>query len=278
MFDFLQQPVRFERFGFDPVATPDWFPLPIRWYALAYIVGLFAAWWLARRIVRDEPAWGQRMRPKPDEFDDLIVWCAFGVILGGRLAHILFYDFARYAADPLSILRLWEGGMSFHGGFLGAVLAMVLFARRRGLPVLSLFDIAGIVAPIGLFLGRLANFHTGELFGRATDGSWGIIFPRGGEAPRHPSQLYEAAGEGLILFVLMVILWKTGALRRPGLVAGLFAAGYGLARSLAEFAREPDAQLGFLTGGWLTMGMALSLPMLVAGLALAGRSLARRPA
>jgi phosphatidylglycerol---prolipoprotein diacylglyceryl transferase len=263
---FLSAPVPFESFGLDPVLTPDWFPFPIRWYALAYIGGLIVAWAIARRLVRNDEDWAGRARPKPDDFDDLIVWCAVGVILGGRLAHVIFYDFAVYAADPMQILRIWKGGMSFHGGLIGALIAMALFARRRKLPVLSFFDVAALVAPIGLFLGRVANFINGELYGRATDGSWGIVFPQGGPIPRHPSQLYEAATEGLLLLALVWIVFAVTRFRRPGLLAGVFGVGYALARIGSEFAREPDRQLGFLLGDWGTMGMILSVPVLVAGL------------
>jgi phosphatidylglycerol:prolipoprotein diacylglycerol transferase len=278
MLDFLSAPVRFESLGLDPVLTPAWFPLPIRWYSLAYIGGLAAAWLIARRVAAAAGLWGVRARPQPSDFDDLVVAAALGVILGGRLGHVLFYDFARYAADPLGILRLWEGGMSFHGGLVGAMVAMALFARSRGLPMLVYFDVAAIVAPIGLFLGRIANFINGELFGRATDQSWGIIFPGGGEIARHPSQLYEAFGEGLLLFVALVVAARLGGLRRAGLLSGLFGVGYALARITAEAFREPDPQLGFLLGGILTMGMLLSLPMLAAGLWLAIRAMRARPA
>ncbi len=266
MLEFLSAPVPFESFGLSPKLTPDWFPFPIRWYALAYMTGLIAAWYIARRLVRRDAEWGTRARPKPDDFDDLIVWCAIGVILGGRLAHVIFYEFARYAADPLQILLIWRGGMSFHGGLAGAVLAMALFARRKGLPVLSLFDTAAIVAPVGLFLGRIANFVNGELFGRATDGSWGIIFPDGGNIPRHPSQLYEAAAEGILLFLLVWITYRVVRFHRPGLLAGVFGVGYALARIACEFAREPDPQLGFLLGNWGTMGIVLTLPVLLCGI------------
>ena len=173
---------------------------------------------------------------------------------------------AYFAAHPLEIVQLWKGGMSFHGGFLGCVLAVVLFARRRGLSVLSLGDITCAVAPIGLFLGRIANFINGELWGRPTDVPWAMVFPGAGPLPRHPSQLYEATLEGLVLFAALAVLMRVGALKRPGTVTGAFALGYGMARLTCEFFREPDAQLGFLWGG-LTMGMLLSLPLMLAGIA-----------
>jgi phosphatidylglycerol---prolipoprotein diacylglyceryl transferase len=272
MLQFLSSPVPFESFGLHPVLTPNWFPFPIRWYALAYIAGLIAAWFIARRLVRNEADWAGRARPKPDDFDDTIVWCAIGLILGGRLAHVIFYDFARYAEDPVQILVIWRGGMSFHGGLFGALVAMALFARRKSLPLLSFFDVAALVAPIGLMLGRIANFINGELFGRVTDGSWGVIFPGGGPDPRHPSQLYEAATEGLLLLMLVWLVYGIARFRYPGLLAGVFGIGYGIARIACEFAREPDWQLGFLLGNWGTMGMILSVPMVLAGFWLIIRS------
>ena len=259
----------------DPVALQIG-PLAIRWYALAYIAGLLIGWWLAKRIAGRDAYWGATAHPKPLDVDDLIVWVAFGVILGGRLGYVLFYDFALYVEEPLEALKLWRGGMSFHGGLLGAALALALFARSRKLPVLPTFDLAAAVTPIGLFFGRIANFINGELYGRATDVWWGMVFPGGGPEPRHPSQLYQAALEGVCLFLLVQILARSGALKRPGLVTGAFAAGYAVARIIGEEFRQPDAQIGFLAGG-LTMGMLLSIPMLLAGLALVVYA-ARRPA
>jgi phosphatidylglycerol---prolipoprotein diacylglyceryl transferase len=268
LFTFLTEPVFYEQLGLHPIATPDWFPFPIRWYALAYITGLIGGWWLSRWLVARDALWDGRQRAKPIDYDDLVVWIALGTILGGRLAHIIFYEPARYAADPLAALRLWEGGMSFHGGLAGVMIAMVLFARKTNVPLLSLFDVAAVVAPIGLFLGRIANFINGELFGRTTDGTWGIIYAEGGDLPRHPSQLYEAGLEGLLLFAIVCTVALTGGLKRPGLLSGIFGVGYAAGRMTSEFFREPDAQLGFLFGGWLTMGMVLSLPVLLAGFGL----------
>ncbi|HVI27696.1 prolipoprotein diacylglyceryl transferase [Hansschlegelia sp.] len=250
----------------DPVALQVG-PLAIRWYALAYIAGLLIGWWLAKRIAGRDAFWGSTTHPKPLDVDDLIVWVAFGVILGGRIGYVLFYDFEVYAEAPLEALKIWRGGMSFHGGLLGAGLALALFARSRKLPVLPAFDLAAAVTPIGLFFGRIANFINGELFGRVSDVPWAMAFPNGGPEPRHPSQLYQAALEGVCLFVLVQILVRSGALKRPGLVTGAFVAGYAVARIIGEEFRQPDAQIGFLAGG-LTMGMLLSLPMLLAGLAL----------
>jgi len=206
----------------------------------------------------------------------MLLYVALGVVLGGRLGFVLFYDLARYLARPQDIVAIWQGGMSFHGGLVGAALALWLFARRRGYPALSVFDIAATVVPIGLFLGRIANFINAELWGRpAPDVLWAMVFPNAGPLPRHPSQLYEALGEGLVLFVLLALLVRAGGFRRPGLVAGVFGMGYAAARIVCEFFREPDPQLGFLFGtnldglsGGITMGMVLSLPLFAAGLIL----------
>jgi phosphatidylglycerol---prolipoprotein diacylglyceryl transferase len=248
---------------FDPVLVHIG-PFAIRWYALSYIAGILLGWVYAKAILRSQRAWGGPAPISPEQFDDFVLWVTLGIILGGRIGYVLFYNFPHFLAHPLEIVELWKGGMSFHGGFLGCVLAVVLFARRRKIPILSLGDITCLVAPIGLFFGRLANFINGELWGRMSDVPWAMVFPGGGPVPRHPSQLYEAALEGLALFVVLALFVRFGALKRPGLILGAFALFYGLARSLSEFFREPDAQLGFLWGG-LTMGMLLSLPMILGG-------------
>jgi phosphatidylglycerol:prolipoprotein diacylglycerol transferase len=178
---------------------------------------------------------------------------------------VLFYNLPFFLAHPLEILQLWNGGMSFHGGFLGCVAAVVLFAWRRGIPILSLGDVTCAVGPVGLLLGRIANFINGELWGRPGDVSWAMVFPNAGPLPRHPSQLYEAGLEGLVLLAFLAILMRQGALRRPGLIIGAFAVGYGVARSFCELFREPDVQIGFLWGG-LTMGMLLNVPLILAGI------------
>jgi phosphatidylglycerol:prolipoprotein diacylglycerol transferase len=199
--------------------------------------------------------------------DDFILWVTIGIIVGGRTGYVLFYNAAFFVQHPTEIFELWKGGMSFHGGFLGCVFAVILFCRKNHLPILSLGDIVTAVGPIGLFLGRLANFINSELWGRPADSSvpWAMIFPNDPlHLPRHPSQLYEAALEGIVLFTILAILIRMGALKRPGLILGSFIAIYGIARILGEFFREPDQQLGFLWGG-LTMGMLLSLPMIIAG-------------
>jgi phosphatidylglycerol:prolipoprotein diacylglycerol transferase len=252
-------------------------PFAIRWYALAYVFGILLGWLYARAIIRDESLWGGPAPLRLVDFDDFVLWATVGVILGGRIGYVLFYNPTFFASHPFEALKVWQGGMSFHGGFLGCLAAVLLFARSRGISVLSLGDIACAVGPIGLFLGRLANFINAELWGRPSDVPWAFVFPGAGPLPRHPSQLYEAALEGLLLFALLAVLIRMGALKRPGLVVGVFAVGYGLARSFAELFREPDPQLGFLWGG-LTMGMLLSVPMIAAGLAFIVAALRRKPA
>jgi phosphatidylglycerol---prolipoprotein diacylglyceryl transferase len=248
---------------FDPVLVHIG-PFAIRWYALAYIAGILIGWLYAKVILRSPRAWGGPAPITSAEFDDFVLWVTLGIILGGRIGYVLFYNLPHFLEHPLEIIQLWKGGMSFHGGFIGCVLAVVLFARRRKIPILSLGDLTCAVAPIGLFFGRLANFINDELWGRPSDAPWAIVFPGGGPLPRHPSQLYEAGLEGVVLFVVLALFVRFGALKRPGLILGAFALFYGLARSLSEFFREPDAQLGFLWGG-LTMGMLLSLPMILGG-------------
>jgi len=251
---------------FDPILIRIG-PFAIRWYALAYICGILIGWVYARAIVASKRLWGGPAPMTVVDFDDFILWVTLGIILGGRTGYVLFYNFPYFAAHPVEIFQLWKGGMSFHGGFVGCIVAVALFARRRHIPVLSLGDVVCAVGPIGLFLGRIANFINGELWGRPTDVPWAMVFPGGGGVPRHPSQLYEAALEGLLLTAVLGLMVRFGALKRPGLIVGAFAVGYGLARCFAELFREPDPQLGFLWGQ-LTMGMLLSLPMILGGLAL----------
>jgi phosphatidylglycerol:prolipoprotein diacylglycerol transferase len=251
--------------AFDPVLVQIG-PLAVRWYALAYIVGILAGWLYARALVRSEALWGGPAPLQVIDYDDFVLWVTLGIILGGRIGYVLVYNPAYFAAHPLDAFQLWKGGMSFHGGFLGCVAAVVLFARARGLSILTVGDLTCAAAPIGICLGRIANFINAELWGRPSDVPWATIFPNAGPFPRHPSQLYEAALEGLVLFAVLGYIIKRGALKRPGLVTGVFAVGYGLARSFCELFREPDAQLGFLWGR-LTMGMLLSLPLIVAGIA-----------
>jgi phosphatidylglycerol---prolipoprotein diacylglyceryl transferase len=242
-------------------------PFSVRWYALAYIVGIIAGWFYARAIISSERLWGGPAPFTVIDFDDFVIWITLGIILGGRIGYVLFYNLPHFAENPIEILQLWNGGMSFHGGVLGCIVAIVLFAMRRGIRVLSLGDVTAAVAPIGLFLGRIANFINGELWGRPTDVPWAMVFPHGGPIPRHPSQLYEATLEGVVLFIVLALLVRFGALKRPGVVTGVFAIGYGVARITCEFFREPDVQLGFLWGG-LTMGMLLCIPLILAGIAV----------
>jgi phosphatidylglycerol:prolipoprotein diacylglycerol transferase len=213
------------------------------------------------------------------QLDDFILWVTVGIILGGRTGYVLFYNFAFFLQHPVEILELWKGGMSFHGGFLGCVVAVIWFARANRISILSLGDLTTAVAPIGLLLGRLANFINSELWGRPADPSlpWAMVFPNGGPLPRHPSQLYEAGLEGIVLFAILAIMVRLGALKRPGLVLGSFIAIYGLARIAGEHFREPDPQLGFLWGG-LTMGMLLSVPMVIAGAIMIVMTWRRQPA
>jgi phosphatidylglycerol---prolipoprotein diacylglyceryl transferase len=259
----------------DPIAFSIG-PFAIRWYALAYVTGLLGGWFYAKRLAAKAELWTPLRQPKPTDIDDLIVWVALGVVLGGRVGYVLFYNLHTYLQNPLEMFAIWRGGMSFHGGFLGAVLAIVLFARSRGLNALAMLDMAAVVTPIGLFFGRIANFINGELWGRpAPDFPYAVVFPHAGPEPRHPSQLYEAFGEGLVLFIVMAIAARTFGFRRPGLLGGIFVLGYAIARIVCEFFREPDAQLGFLFGssvqalsGGITMGMVLSVPMALVGAAV----------
>ena len=255
----------------NPVAV-DIGPFPLRWYALAYIAGFVCAWLFMRALVARDRLWRpNQSRPAPEQIDDLLVFVAFGVIIGGRLGHVLIYDPAYYLAHPLDIFKTWQGGMAFHGGLIGATLGFTLFAWRAAQPWLTVADLCAAVTPIGLFLGRLANFIKPEMWGRPSDVPWAIAFPGAGDVPRHPSQLYEAGLEGLALGVLLWLAVRAGALKRPGLLAGLFGVGYACARTFCEFFREPDPVQEALSNG-LTMGMALSAPMLVAGLLLIGLS------
>lgn len=270
--DFFQTPVEWASLGLDPVAFQVG-GFALRWYSLSYIVGILAAWWLLIRMARQA---GSPMTAV--HVDDLITWATLGIILGGRTGYVLFYNPAQYLANPLDILKLWEGGMSSHGGFIGVILATWLYTRSRSLQTLRVLDYVAVVTPIGLMLGRLANFVNGELWGRPTDGTWGIIFPDAGPEPRHPSTLYHALFEGLVpLVVLMLLFWFTRARLRPGLLGGTFLLMYGSARFLIEYVREPDAQLGILSTG-LTMGQTLTVPLIAIGLYLLATSNRRQPA
>jgi phosphatidylglycerol:prolipoprotein diacylglycerol transferase len=266
-------------------------PLAVHWYGLAYFAGIVVGWLYARSLVADERLWGGVPAPMTlRDIDDFLLWATIGTIVGGRLGNVLIYDPSAYLADPLAILRIWEGGMAFHGGLIGVIGAVIIFAWRRKIPILSLLDVAAAATPFGLFFGRIANFINAELWGRPTDAPWGVVFCNAtieathggicpaGMAPRHPSQLYEAALEGILLFlVLRTLTHHAGSLRRPGLTGGAFIAGYGLCRIMAEFVREPDPLLEQLSG-FLTMGMVLSLPMVLIGLGAMALAMRRAPA
>ena len=244
---------------FDPVAF-SLGPIAVRWYGLMYLAGFGAAWWLGLRRIRQGLAPVTR-----EQFDDLIFLAVLGVILGGRLGYVLFYKPGYYAAHPLEIFAVWQGGMSFHGGLLGVMTAMAIAARRQRVAYLRLMDFVAPLCPLGFAAGRLGNFINGELWGRVTDVPWGMVFQGAGAAPRHPSQLYEFSLEGIALFCL---LWWFSSRPRPvGQVSALFLIGYGVARFIAEFAREPDSFLGFLALG-MTMGQWLCVPMILGGLGL----------
>jgi phosphatidylglycerol:prolipoprotein diacylglycerol transferase len=247
--------------AFDPVIFSIG-PFAIRWYALAYIAGLFAGVWYARWSVKRSPALMTQV-----QVDDFLLWVLGGVVLGGRLGYVLFYKPAEYLADPLSIFKTWEGGMSFHGGLLGVTLAIILYARHIKVNQWYVADIVAIAAPIGIALGRLANFVNGELWGRAADVPWAMVFPNDElQLPRHPSQLYQFALEGVALLVILHLLWRNDRIRnRPGILTGVFWIGYGVFRIVGELFREPDRFLGFLLGG-ATMGQLLSIPMVLFGL------------
>jgi phosphatidylglycerol---prolipoprotein diacylglyceryl transferase len=249
-------------------------PFPIRWYAMGYIVSLVLGWLIAARLAGKDALWGDAPRPSTDSLDDLLVYVAFGAVLGGRTGYVLFYNLPFFLDHPLEIPQVWNGGMSFHGGLAGAALGAWLFARREQIPFLSVADLSCSVAPIGLFLVRIANFIKPELWGRPTDVPWAMVFPGAGPLPRHPSQLYEAGLEGIALGIVMALAVRAGAFRRPGLTSGLFIGLYGLARIFCEFFREPDPQLGFLFGG-ATMGMILSAPLVLLGALLVLHSLRR---
>jgi len=254
-----------------------WGSFGIRWYALAYVAGILLGWRYAIGLARNAKLWGGREPTlSAPQIDDLILWITLGVILGGRLGYILFYFPAMFWTDPVEIFKIWEGGMSFHGGLIGVTIAMVLFARANKLDLLKVADQVSPAVPIGLFFGRIANFINGELWGRPTDLPWGVTgFPGAPDGyPRHPSQLYEAALEGLALF--LVLRWATHSrlwLQRRGVVAGLFLMGYGLFRLSLEWVREPDAQMFDFLRDYVTMGMLLSIPMLIGGAWLVWRGL-----
>ena len=254
------------------------FSFSLRWYAMAYIVGLVLGWRYVAWLMKRPALWRGQPPMRPEEAEELLTWMVLGVVLGGRLGFVLFYQPGYYLSNPTQIPALWNGGMSFHGGFLGVIVGIVLWCRARARPMMEVGDAVAAAAPIGLLLGRIANFINSELWGRTTELPWGVVFPNGGDLPRHPSQVYEAALEGALLFVVLWILaTRRGWLKTPGALIGVFFIGYGLARSLVELARQPDAfyqspsnplglawQWGPTSG--LTMGQILSIPMVLIGL------------
>jgi len=244
--------------------NPDLFSIgnfAIRWYSLAYIIGFVLAWKLCVYLVRKS-----KNRPNEKDLDDLLTWIIIGVILGGRIGYCLFYNFGYYISNPLHILKIWEGGMSFHGGAIGAIVATYLFTRKNKIPFLHTTDLIAVSAPIGLFLGRIANFINNELWGKTTDGSWGVIFSDGTGLPRHPSQLYEASLEGILMFILLTLIYKSKNYIH-GFVSGCFCIFYGIFRIGIEFFREPDSQIGYIVN-YFTLGQILSLPMIILGIYL----------
>lgn len=253
----------FEFPNIDPVAIALG-PLEIRWYALAYMAGFLLGWQYCMRLA----GWDEGHRPSRDDIDDFLTWVIAGVILGGRLGYVLFYNLGYYAAHPIEALYVWQGGMSFHGGTLGVFVVLLIYPALKKFQPLRLADIVCAGVPIGLFFGRIANFINGELYGRVTDVSWGMVFPGGGELPRHPSQLYEAALEGSVLFVILLLLIRNDSVRnRPGIVAGAFLVGYGVFRAFIEFFREPDAHIGLYFNAF-SQGQLLSMPMIAVGIGL----------
>lgn len=263
---------RIPSFSFDFLGGLEIGPFELRWYALAYIAGLVCAWIYTKRLVANRKLWADEPPATQIQIDDLLFWGALGVIIGGRLGYVLAYDPVHFLQNPQAILAVWSGGMSFHGGFIGVALAVFLFCIVKKLPFLPTMDAVACGVPIGLFFGRIANFINQELWGHVTDVPWAVIFPKSDGLPRHPSQLYEAALEGILLFiVLRLCSHRFLRLKRPGFLSGAFALVYGLSRIVVEFFRVPDGHIGYLAGG-VTMGMSLSVPMVLLGLLLLYRA------
>ncbi len=272
----------------DPVAVSIG-PIAVRWYALAYIAGIILGWFYARRLVANDRLWPPRQVSaagnaednvpasgiRRDDLDDFVVWATLAVVIGGRLGFVLFYNLDYYLQHPLEALMVWRGGMSFHGGMIGVIVTVAIFSHLKGLPPFRFGDAVVAVVPIGIFFGRIANFINAELWGRVTDVPWAMVFPGAGPEPRHPSQLYEAFLEGILLFIILrIATHRFQAFHMPGMVFGLFLVGYGAGRTAAEFFRQYDPQIG-LFFGWMTMGMALSIPMIIAGIAVMAIALRR---
>ncbi len=281
MLHIIQAAVHFDSLGLHPeiftiapfhIGGTELGPFSLRWYSLSYIGGILIAWWLMTRMIR------RSLSPiNAEQIDSFITWATLGIILGGRLGYVLFYNREQYLAHPLDVFRLWDGGMASHGGMAGVILAVFLFCRSQRINWVRFLDYVACATPPGLGLGRLANFVNGELWGRTTGSDFGVIFPGAGDAPRYPSQLFEAGLEGLLLFcVLQWLFWRTNVRLRPGILSGVFGLGYALCRIIVENFREPDAQLGYLFAH-VTMGQLLSVPVAVAGAGFLAYGLARRP-
>lgn len=270
--NFVDTAIQFTDLGLDPIIFQIG-PFALRWYSLAYIGGILVAWWYILRMLKRP---GAPMAPR--HIDSFVTWITLGIILGGRLGYVLFYEPEKYLANPIDALKLWEGGMSFHGGLIGVIVAIWGFVRTHKLSFLRFADYVSVTIPFGLCFGRIANFINGELWGRPTNVPWAIVFPHGGPYPRHPSQLYEAFLEGPVLFaILWWLFWKTDARYQPGKLAGAFALGYGSFRFIVEFFREPDAQLTeFAMRTGLHMGQWLSVPLILLGLYLLFTARSRR--
>ena len=254
----------------DPVAVSIG-PFVVRWYALAYVFGFLCCWLYASALIRNDRLWGDTPHPTPESLLDLVLYAMLGTVIGGRLGQVIFYEPHYYTAHPLEILAIWEGGMSFHGGLIGVLLAISYVAYRFRISFLTVADIVATACPLSIFLVRISNFINSEHWGRPSDAPWAVVFPDADAQPRHPSQLYEAGLEGLLLLLVLGCFARNGAFKRPGLQTGLFTLGYALARIAMEFFREPDSEIEQLAHG-LTMGMVLSAPMLAIGIALVIRS------
>ncbi len=259
-----------------PVINPIAFhfgPVEVRWYGLAYMAGILLGWLYARSLVSRNNLWNGKSPIAVHQIDDFLLWITLGIVVGGRLGFVLFYEPSFYFAHPIQILEVWGGGMSFHGGLLGVILAVYFFSRRHRINPLSLGDVAAASTPFGLFFGRIANFINGEVYGRVTDVPWAMVFPNGGPLPRHPSQLYEASLEGIVLFlILRLATHKFHTLQRPGLTFGLFLVFYGIFRSSVEFVRQPNVGNAFNIG-FLTAGIVYSIPMIILGAWLIWRAM-----
>jgi len=247
----------------DPVAFSAG-PIIIYWYGLAYVIGIIIALFLSVRLTKRDDS-----LVKSHYFDDFLVYAVLGVIIGGRLGHILFYDIEQYFGNPVEALKIWKGGMSFHGGMLGVIVAAYFYCRAKSLKFFAFTDVLAVVVPIGIGLGRVANFINGELFGKETTLPWGVVFKNAGEIPRHPTQLYEAFAEGVLLFLILQLLYNIKSVQqRPGIISGAFLLLYGAFRFLIEFLKIPEPQNDFILGNFITIGHALCVPMILAGLGL----------